>query len=1087
MDRIYEALRRELATMGYSEYLSVDSAQLVERLLADFKGCIRENRDTKTALQRAEQEKSKKEAQLLAYQSENGKAVDEINRLHQQLMHMREGHIEKIREIEGTLKKAQEQAADFELLKSQYVRRICTLEKESQQKGEKILQLQTKTFGQAIIQTTDRKKVPLPPSQKMEITRLLPQKAVGFPVPVTQKSPDPEALQVLGIAHTKLHRLEREKRDLLDALEHAKVDTEVLSNRVDVRDKEIERLTVLLKGGRPADAVLLENNPSKIVEEQAVPMQEGLSVAETRIPRKKIAESRTLGRVRKVNTGHLQRGAQEALQVQKQKQQLSKARKELAQMEAVSSENENLERQIRALKSERDSLVDKLRQLTTNEKDLLLEIDRLSRCRPSSPGGQATAMSTATSHLLPLVRELEKERDKYKEETMHLHDLIKMSGTSGVSPPQTNGDSLSSEGANSVHMDALRQAVLERDEYREKYYKKCKELEEQTVPKVLPDNRYNEEAQSFLRDLQNEVITLNKKLTEVTADRDKFIRLYSEASNAQRSQPPGGSLRSEADGLQRTTDQQGIGARTQDDLEAEISSLKAQLSESEQQFAAAKMTLNSQRMLIESQENDMYSLRKRVDEAEAKYNEVTKQTALQGSVPRRGSRFDGEADTAMARDSDTGGRAQESGAVEVDKMVQSLREKDSQVQAAKVNIATMESHISGLQSELQDKEHEVYRLQQEVQTLQRDLATANTNISKIKNENDRLNSNLSVMAKEHQDMTNDLENARHQTEDLMRQIQEYVTEVARVEELLRHKDQEREQLLEQYKNLTLANTELETHTQELESRSSSAELQLQNRDVELEEYQEAVHNLRAELAQHITRSADYDDQVNALRTTVSALKGELEQKDMEISRLQHEVTNSTQAQEGLNASVRQLQEKLSWEETSKHRLAGQVQKLEDDLALARSEAAAARSNTASLESLLTVARERECLSEANFQHLASELKNLQDRQNATSSEREAQQQENAYLRGKLVEFGHEVEQLKRQVTNERFEREKTKEELRNLQQQAARGLSGQLTLHAISGSLRTTMDFCPDATRTATFNSHSRPYSAAPPDGRPTT
>lgn len=77
--------------------------------------------------------------------------------------------------------------------------------------------------------------------------------------------------------------------------------------------------------------------------------------------------------------------------------------------------------------------------------------------------------------------------------------------------------------------------------------------------------------------------------------------------------------------------------------------------------------------------------------------------------------------------------------------------------------------------------------------------------------------------------------------------------------------------------------------------------------------------------------------------------------------------------------------------------------------------------------------------------------------------RAAQNEENNFLRGKLTEFQQTVEQLKQQVVNEQYEREKCREEMRRLQQQqSANGLRGKLTLHGFTGSLQTRLNFSPE-------------------------
>lgn len=76
----------------------------------------------------------------------------------------------------------------------------------------------------------------------------------------------------------------------------------------------------------------------------------------------------------------------------------------------------------------------------------------------------------------------------------------------------------------------------------------------------------------------------------------------------------------------------------------------------------------------------------------------------------------------------------------------------------------------------------------------------------------------------------ELEASKKQADDLKMQLQVYVLEIRRVEEMLEIKESEREEILEQFKMLNCEATQLESNNHSLESEAKSTKTLLREKE-----------------------------------------------------------------------------------------------------------------------------------------------------------------------------------------------------------------------------------------------------------------
>lgn len=260
-ERKFTSLRKRLDQLGYRQPLGIESLPLVEKLFGDLLHTTESLKNAKLQLGKQREQKGVWEQHAEPYKADNSRLVKENNELHQQVIRLKESAEVRVRDLKATLRRLEHENADLKFLNTQYVQRLRAQEKESQAKTEKILELQEKNF-QAVIQTPGGRKKQIPfRRQRMEIDSTIsdrPPLSGSVGVAERAPTPDPYVADLLQLADQRIADLQlvmeqgdKERRKLEQAVQG-------MRKQVENREAEIERLNVMLKGGRPPEALVAE-------------------------------------------------------------------------------------------------------------------------------------------------------------------------------------------------------------------------------------------------------------------------------------------------------------------------------------------------------------------------------------------------------------------------------------------------------------------------------------------------------------------------------------------------------------------------------------------------------------------------------------------------------------------------------------------------------------------------------------------------------------------------------------------------------------------------------------------------------------
>ncbi|KAF7271012.1 hypothetical protein GWI33_016072 [Rhynchophorus ferrugineus] len=280
-------------------------------------------------------------------------------------------------------------------------------------------------------------------------------------------------------------------------------------------------------------------------------------------------------------------------------------------------------------------------------------------------------------------------------------------------------------------------------------------------------------------------------------------------------------------------------------------------------------------------------------------------------------------------------------------------------------------------------------------------------------ENKRIQNDLTCVTADCRDARTELEICKRQIEDLKRQLQQYVSEVKRTEDLISQKELERSELLDQFKSLSQEHNLLESNNHTLETEATQSKIQLSVALDHTTELERRVQNQES-----IIRS--YEKQITDLTAQVASLEIQLQQEAMAQER------NSSELKQMRDLCVRLDKDKdlLKSELTSKEEVRSQVgkstEKLRSEKEYLEKALVKERSSLEGVERLLNEARQEvmdQRLLNQDLQNEVAGLKNkiteLQERLTITSDQLDIYQE-------KALDYSQQNKQLRREIANERF-------------------------------------------------------------------
>ncbi|XP_061226529.1 centrosomal protein of 135 kDa isoform X2 [Neopsephotus bourkii] len=1076
-ERRFINLRKRLDQLGYRQPLGVESLPLVEKLFSDLVHTTESLRSAKLSAGKSGKECSNYDAILEPYKTENAKLTRENNELHLEILKLKEQSDHYVKDLKASLRRVEHETADLKFLNNQYIHKIKMLEKENKAKTEKIQQLQEKNL-QAVVQTPGGRKRSIPfRRQRMQIDQPVPPSGVSaYPVPQPE---DPYIADLLQVADNRIHELQSEVTELQEKLETAERGMKNYSKQVELRDKEIERLVLALDGGRSHKIISLESRSKsneKLIAHlnlQVEYLQQTKKELENRIQDLLDTKQNVTSEVVHLSNKN-EELCQELNEIDHLAQQLERhkeivletADKEIGEAKELYScrrenerlseelfgktdDKENLEVLLNQLEQEKQRLTEKTENLEIKERELVLEVERMRLEYGIALGDKAP------SRLDAFIKTLEEDRDYYKQELEYLQKMIKRR------PSPSRRTSEKSED--------LRFITRERDELRsmlDRFEKHMIEIQSNVKLLTTERDRLNilyEQSQDELNRMRKEAKQSSVSQSHVEEERDgalaDFRRIMAEKESLREKL----KIQQEAANLEKSKMQHDISELENNiqgfemercELKATISILKERINslENELKLKSSKLVqtyddssqfkaeicslqlLNDQ--LQRSVDDLQHRLALKKNELQSAQEEIVK---LEEKIDRLNQRSTSQDEAVNVLRSTITVLDKEK-----DSLQETVDEKTERIACLDNNLANKEKTIAHLHltlSELESSNDQIKDMlssrDREISSLHRQLDTSHIELAEIGRvkemalkENRRLQDDLATMARENQAISTELEDAVREKEEMKTRVHNYITEVSRFETLMASKEKENEELLEKFRMVHAQAEDWEMKAHQAEGESTSIRLELLSIDTDRRHLQEKVELLEKEIQGHIFAHQAYESQISSITKKMSKLEEDVKRETQDKSSVLADLASVRELCVKLEASKELLSRQLTTKSMDYERVLGELEDIKSEVELLKKQLSSERLTVQNLEALLATSRDKEFKNHLTSHEKDSEIQLLKDKLTLAESKLNSCNREVPILRSEVAQLQTDCDTLKRQLTTERFERERAIQEMR---------------------------------------------------------
>ncbi|KAM8939873.1 centrosomal protein of 135 kDa [Pelodytes ibericus] len=1112
-------LRKRLDQLGYKQHLGIESLPLVEKLFSDLVHTTESLRNVKLAAGRTEKDSKNFDSVIEPYKTENARLVRENNELHLELLKLKEESDRHIKDLKASLRKLEHQTADLKFLNNQYVHKIRTMEKDTKAKSEKIQQLQEKNL-QAVVQTPGGRKRNIPfRRQRMQIDQPVPPSDISsHPVPQPE---DPYVADLLQVADDRVRELQQDVATLQNKLEMAERSVKNLTQQVDLRDREVERLVLALDGGRSYDVISLEaryRSNEKLVDHlnlQIEYLQQSNQDLEKRIQnlleaRQNVtSEVENLGAKNEELCNELTEIDQLAQQLERDKEivletadaEIQEAKDEIKQLqievhklenmvsklkcdlracdfeknkladelEKKKDENRTLESYVNHMDHEKQRLSNKVERQMITERELVLEVERMR----TQYGILRTDRSP--SRLDSFVKTLEEERDYYRTEMEKMERTLNLK-SSVLSHSRQESSRLQSSPEKSGGCNSeLRRITRERDELQnmlDRFEKHMAEIQSSVKGLTAERDKLRslyDQSQDELTLLRRDLSPMSKKsgypaelrqaeeerilaisdLRRVTAENEGLrerlmVQQESFVSEKTSSIQKNAELENALHELETERYELKL---TISELKEKIASLEkdarlqsTNLSQTLDDASQSKAELSSLRLLNEQLQKSLQDLQHRLavkaNEVQLSHEEVGTLEERIVEINQKASSYSDELNmlrntvSILDKEKDSLQETMDEKTERIACLEDNLANKEKTITNLRLTLAELESTIDQLKDSLSSKDREVSSLRRQLDSVHSEIGE-NMRLREVTlKENRRLQDDLATMTRENQTITLELENAMHEKEELKLRVHGYISEVSKIETLMAAKEQENRNLLDQFRIIHSQVEEWELKAQNAEGENSSVRLELLSVDTDRRHLRERLHHLESEIQEHINAHQAYESQISSMAKNMSKLEEQFRHEQNEKTSILTDLSSVRELCVKLDSSKEHFSRQLTVKNMEHERIMGELEDMKSEAELLKKQLASERLTIKNLETLLSTNREKEFQSHLSTHEKDSEIQLLKDKLTLTESKLISHSREAVMLRNKLTQLQSDYDVAKRQLTTERFERERAVQELR---------------------------------------------------------
>ncbi|KAM6346411.1 centrosomal protein of 135 kDa-like [Podargus strigoides] len=717
-------------------------------------------------------------------------------------------------------------------------------------------------------------------------------------------------------------------------------------------------------------------------------------------------------------------------------------------------DKENLEVLLNQLKREKQRLTEKTEKLEIKERKLVLEIERMRLEYGIALGDKSP------SRLDAFVKSLEDDRDYYKRELEYLQKMIKRRPSRSHRTPGKSED--------------LRLMTRERDELLsmlDRFEKRMIEIQSNAKLLIAERDRLNvlyEQSQDELNRLRREAKHSLVSQSHVEEERDialtDFRRLMAEKESLREKL----KIQQEVANLEKAKMQHDIselenniqGFETErcelkttvsvlkeriNSLENEVKSKSSKLAQTSDDASQFKEEICSLQLLNDQLQRSVGDLQHRLSlknqELQLAREEIVK---LEEKIDRLNQRSTSQDEavnvlrstiTVLEKEKDSLQETVDEKTERIACLHDSLANKEKNITHLRLTLSELESSTVQMKDMLSNRDREISSLRCQLDTSHIELGETGRVKEMALKENRQLQDDLATMARENRAISTELEDAIREKEEMKTRVHNYITEVSRFETLMSSKEKENQELLEKFRMLHTQVEDWEMKAHQAEGESSAIRLELLSVDTDRRHLQERVELQEKEIEGHIVAHQAYESRISSVTKTISKLEEDVKREKQDKASVLADLASVRELCVKLESNKELLSRQLISKSMDYERVLGELEDTKSEAEVLKKQLSSERLTVQNLETLLATSRDKEFQNHLTSHEKDSEIQLLKDKLTLAESKLSSCNREVPILRSKLAQLQTECDVLKRELTAERFERERAIQEMRR------RGLS----------------------------------------------
>ncbi|KAM9797567.1 centrosomal protein of 135 kDa isoform 1-T1 [Syngnathus typhle] len=750
------------------------------------------------------------------------------------------------------------------------------------------------------------------------------------------------------------------------------------------------------------------------------------------------------------------------------------------QLMELQRQKETLEGTLDILEAESVRLQDKMDKMMAADKDMVLELEAL-RAKHGVCGREHSP-----SRLDAFVKSLEEERDHYRQEAERCRQVSR-AGSPVRSPLRSRSPVGKGGGSDMLgkERDLLKTALqdveermediqtnvkaltAERDHFKVMYYQAQEELQDACQRSSTSDDVLN---------LKTELRLAESKILQVKAERDLLMEEFKVGQTS--ALPNGHGQEKRIADMQNgihILEQENLDLRSQlfalkeskRDMEQKLDVQSSALLLSAEEAAQHRKTASALRLQEEQMQFSLSDLQHKLSIKTSELHAAREQMEIQDEtlamLRQQVSKYKQEAErlqlsfSALDKEKDGLQDEVDQKAEKLVSLQEELKNKAKTLEDLRLRVTTMDKSLAQLQGALNSREREIARLKKQLDETQMVLGRVQKTNELTAKENRRLREDLSTMTRENQTVHGEMDAALRERDELKLRVHSYISAVARVENQLKAKDQEKLDLLERYRTAHLDVEERKHRLQQIEEITNSIRLELLSSEAERQHLHGIVSHKELEIQQYVQALEAYESKVSTLAQTMARLEEELHKAQEEKAGLTSDLASVRELCVKLDADKELTAQSLTSKSMELERVNEELEDVRSEAELLKKQLASERLAIQSVEKLLSTNRQKEIQTHLTASEKESELKVLRDRLTLADKKNVEHAREVSNLRTKVSQLQTEMDVLNRQLTSERFERERALQEMRR-QGLSISPLRSSSSLNVSTGSQRTSIN-----------------------------